>query len=125
MSSRSSSNSRIPGSQHQLAHKNWESIKATILSDSPQGLTENSRYLTHGIYQNARLTSNSEIKSVVHNIYSGQYLVLYEEGNIEVILSDGSKEVITPTELIGDILFASKATLYVALCFNENKIKVS
>ncbi|XP_065064504.1 WD repeat-containing protein 97-like isoform X2 [Rhopilema esculentum] len=98
------------------ARKHWGTIRRIATreedeEDATQILTGKS--ITHGIYKTATLVSQTGIASVTHNLHSGQYLILFEDGNVEVFLKDGSREKVQPQELFNGIIYASKAKLYV------------
>ena len=98
------------------ARRHWGTLRRIATreedeADTTQILTGKS--ITHGIYKTATLVSQTGITSVIHNLHSGQYLILFEDGNIEVFLKDGSREKIQPQELFNGIVYASKAKLYV------------
>ena len=108
-----------------MAIKHWHTIRKNISkqNEGTGSLHDISESVTHGIYKTINLPSEKEIKSVTHNLHSGQYLVLHEDGEIEIFLKDGSKEKGSPTELLSGIVYASKPMLY-ATWNSQNIVKV-
>ena len=109
------------------AKDHWQTIRSIATKDDSVhdiSVAADGLSVTHGIYRTTRLASTSAIKSITHNFHSGQYLILYEGGSLEVFLKDGSPEKVKPRERIEGIIYASKAKIYVAWD-NEGSIKVS
>lgn len=98
------------------AKSHWQAIRSVATHDENfLGIeaTSKGKAITHGICRTTKLISSSVIKNVIHNFHSGQYLVLYESGNLEVFLKDGSPERLRPSEKFQGIVYASKPKLYV------------
>lgn len=108
-----------------MAIKHWTTIrkKITTQNEGTSSLHDINESVTHGIYKTINLPSEKEIKSVTHNLHSGQYLILHEDGKIDIFLKDGSKEKASPTEPLSGIVYASKPMLY-ATWNSQNIMKV-
>ncbi len=109
------------------AKERWSSVKK--ITTSIDGLLDsentNQKTVKHGIYQTIRLDTESRIRSVTHNLYSGQYIILYEEGRIEAFLKDGSKDVVKLKEPIDGLVYASKPKVYLTWQSDKIKVKIS
>ena len=70
--------------------------------------------VTHGIYLQAKIASSRNIICVCHNFHSGQYLVHYEDGEMELYLSDGSHEKAESVGLFDGVVYASRSNVYIA-----------
>lgn len=98
------------------ASRHWQTIRSiTVRCDdtSSDTVTSGEKSITHGIYRTTKIVSSKAIKSVTHNFHSGQYLVLYEDGNLEIFLKDGSCERVHPREKLDGLVYASSTKLYV------------
>ncbi len=105
------------------ANRHWNAVRqAATAIEEPEISSNQQRIIKHGFYKTTRLVTKNLIKSITHNLFSGQYIILYEDGNVEAFLKDGSKDVIKSKEVIGGLIFASKPKLYIT--FQSDKIKV-
>eukprot|EP00794_Sanderia_malayensis_P018922 gene18922-20826_t len=104
-------------------NKHWNAIRK-LTTPAENVDFDSTKTIKHGFYKATQLITTNSIKSVTHNIFSGQYVVLYENGSTEIFLKDGSKDGVqySPKGNINCIIFASKPKLF--LTYQRDKIKI-
>ena len=114
------------------AKTNWAKLRQITQSEpkehlSALDLTSNeigdNLVISHGVSPSIKVETHSNIKQIVHNVSSGQYIVLYNNGRIDIVLQDGKKELLISKESFVGLLYTQKSKQYIGWN-KKNDIKV-